>query len=391
MPFRFYMRLNFSLLFLVTLLFVMSCSNEKAENPYSRFTITGQAQGTTYSINYIDSFNRGEQIKKQVDSILEVIDNSLSNYNPNSLVSKFNKSDTCMLIDEHLLYMFLLSNEINTVTDGAYDPTVKPLVNLWGFGDSPMSFDTLFRSPKDSLIRDSLVSRYKDSLSYDLLDFVGFEYLLLDGDIKFNTLQEMKTVEYSDNYICKDDSLVQIGFNAMAQGYSADIVGDFLNFELNIGDYLVEIGGEITAQGVRLDGKPWRVRVESPDVNNLKKQPGLADIDMDEFRGIAVSGNYRNYIENKNGIIGHCIDPRTGQSGKNNIISVTVVADEAAVADAYATAFMVMDFADIIMIVSADDELDVFFIFENEFGKLESYASYNLEDIFMPLDKDSNQ
>ena len=98
-----------------------------------------------------------------------------------------------------------------------------------------------------------------------------------------------------------------------------------------------------------------------------------------------------SYIENKDGIIGHCIDPRTGQSGKNNIISVTVVADEAAVADAYATAFMVMDFADIIMIVSADDELDVFFIFENEFGKLESYASYNLEDIFMPLDKDSNQ
>ena len=385
MPFRFYMRLNISLLFVVTLLFLLSCSDEKAESPYSRFIITGNAQGTTYKINYIDSFNRGDQIKKQVDSILEVIDNSLSNYNPNSLVSKFNKLDTCMLIDEHLLYMFQLSSEINTVTDGAYDPTVKPLVNLWGFGDSPMNFDSLFMSPEDSLIRDSLVSRYKDSLSYDLLDFVGFEYLLLDGDIRFNTIEEMKTKEYSDNYICKDDSLVQIGFNAIAQGYSADIIGDFLNFKLNIGDYLVEIGGEITAQGVRLDGRPWRVRVESPDINNLKKQPGLADIDMDKFRAIAVSGNYRNYIEHKDGIIGHCIDPRTGQPGKNKIITVTVVADEAAVADAYATAFMVMDFADIVMIAAADDKLDVFIIFENEFGKLESYASYNLEDICMPL------
>tara|TARA_B110000211_G_C14010703_1_gene522993 strand:- start:103 stop:1260 length:1158 start_codon:yes stop_codon:yes gene_type:complete len=385
------MKLNILSLFVVTLLCVSSCSDEKEVSTYSRYTIRGEAQGTTYLINYIDSFNRGEQIKQQVDSILDVIDNSLSNYNPNSLVSKFNRSDTCMLIDEHLLYMFLLSNEINSITDGAYDPTVKPLVNLWGFGDSPMSFDTLYRAPEDSLIRDSLVARYKDSLSYDLLDFVGFEYLLLDGDIKYNTMKEMTTGEYTDNYICKEDSLIQIGFNAMAQGYSADVVGDFLNFKLNIGDYLVEIGGEITAQGVRLDGKPWRVRVESPDVNKPQDTPGLADIDMDVFRSIAVSGNYRNYIEDKDGMIGHCIDPRTGHPGKNKIISVTVVADEAAVADAYATAFMVMDFAEIIMIVSADEKLDAFFVFENEFGALESYASYNLEDIFMPIANDSIQ
>lgn len=383
------MRLNILSFFVFALLILISCSDNKSGTQYFRYTIKGKAQGTTYLINYIDSVNRGEQIKKQVDSILQVIDNSLSNYNPNSLVSKFNRSDTCMLIDEHLLYMFLLSNEINTVTDGAYDPTVKPLVNLWGFGDSPMSFDTLYRSPEDSMYRDSLLDRYKDSLSYDLLDYVGFEYLLLDGDIIYNTIKEMSTNEYSDNYICKDDPHVQIGFNAMAQGYSADVIGDFLNFELNIGDYLVEIGGEIIAQGVRMDGRPWRVRVESPDVNKPKEQPGLADIDMDQFRAIAVSGNYRNYIENKGGRVGHCIDPRTGQSGKNKIISVTVLADEAAVADAYATAFMVMDFAEIIMIVSANENLDVFFVFENEFGTLESYASYNVEDIFVPLTKDS--
>jgi thiamine biosynthesis lipoprotein len=385
------MKLKMLSLFVVTLLCVMSCSDEKEVYPYARYTIKGRAQGTTYLINYIDSFNRGKQIQKQVDSILDIIDNSLSNYNPNSLVSKFNRSDTCMLIDEHLLYMFLLSNEINSITDGAYDPTVKPLVNLWGFGDSPMNFDTFFTAPRYTLIRDSLIARYKDSLAYDLLDFVGFEYLLLDGDIKYNTMKEMTTGEFEDNYICKDDSLVQIGFNAMAQGYSADVVGDFLNFKLSIGDYLVEIGGEITAQGVRLDGKPWRVRVESPDINNPTIQSGLADIDMDEFRSIAVSGNYRNYIKDKEGTIGHCIDPRTGHASKNKIISVTVVADEAAVADAYATAFMVMDFAEIIMIVSGDEDLDVFFIFENEFGALESYASYNLEDIFMPVEKDSVQ
>lgn len=389
MPFRFKTKLKILLLFVVTLVGVISCGEEEEKSPYLRFTITGEAQGTTYLINYIDSVNRGQQIKKQVDSILEVIDNSLSNYNPNSLVSKFNRSDTCMLIDEHLLYMFLLSHEINSVTDGAYDPTVKPLVNLWGFGDAPMSFDSLFQLPKDSLIRDSLIARYKDSLAYDLLDFVGFEYLLLDGDIKYNTLAEMTSGDFNDNYICKDDSLVQIGFNAMAQGYSADVVADFLNFKLNIGDYLVEIGGEITAQGVRLDGKPWRVRVENPDISNPNAKPGLAELDMDNFRSIAVSGNYRNYIKSKNETIGHCIDPRTGHPSKNKIISVTVVADEAAIADAYATAFMVMDFAEIILITTANENLDVFFVFENESGELESYASYDLEDIFMPIKRDS--
>jgi len=389
MPFRFYKRLQILSLFIITLLGMISCGEQTDKASYLRYTLTGNAQGTTYLVNYIDSLNRGEEIKRQVDSILEVIDNSLSNYNPNSLVSKFNRSDTCMLIDEHLLYMFLLSDEINAVTDGAYDPTVKPLVNLWGFGDAPMNFDSLYVLPKDSFIRDSLIARYKDSLAYDLLDYVGYEYLLLDGDIKYNTIAQMTSGDFNDNYICKDDSSVQIGFNAMAQGYSADVIADFLNFKLNIGDYLVEIGGEITAQGVRLDGRPWRVKVESPDINNPTEQPGLAELDMDEFRSIAVSGNYRNYIKGANETIGHCIDARTGHPSKNKIISVTVVAEEAAVADAYATAFMVMDFAEIIMITTADDDLDVYFIFENEYGELESFASYNLEDIFLPIVRDS--
>ncbi len=389
MSFRLYTNIKILSLFIVAFFGIISCGQKQEESPYLRYTLTGQAQGTTYLINYIDSFNRGEEIKFQVDSILEVIDNSLSNYNPNSLVSKFNRSDTCILIDEHLLYMFLLSNEINAITDGAYDPTVKPLVNLWGFGDDPMRFDSLYVLLKDTTVRDSLVARYKDSLAYDLLDYVGFDYLLLDGDIKYNTIAQMASGDFNDNYLCKDDSLVQIGFNAMAQGYSADVIAEFLNFRLNIGDYLVEIGGEITAQGVRLDGKPWRVRVENPDINNPNKQPALAELDMDEFRSIAVSGNYRNYIKGNNETIGHCIDPRTGHSSKNKIISVTVVAEEAAVADAYATAFMVMDFVEIIMITSANEDLDVFFVFENEYGELESFASYNLEDIFLPLVRDS--
>lgn len=389
MSLNFFGKLNKIFAIILIALGIVGCGDGKPANPYSRYTLTGEAQGTTYTIHYIDSFSRKEFVHSKVDSILNVIDNSLSTYNPNSLVSKFNRSDTCFLIDEHLLNIFLFSEEINSVTDGAFDPTVKPLVNLWGFGDSPMNFDTLFTEPKDSIFRDSLIARYKDSLAYDLLDYVGFEYVLLDGDIKYNTLAQMTSGDFNDNYICKDDSIIQLGFNAIAQGYSADVIGEYLNFELNIGDFLVEIGGEIVAQGRRMDGKPWRVRVENPNINDPNANPSLAEIDMGEFKAIAVSGNYRNYIETNGSVIGHSIDPRTGHPAKNKIISVAVLADDAATADAYATAFMVMDFAEIIMITSADEDLDVFFVFENELGKLETYASYSLEDIFVPEIKDS--
>lgn len=391
MPLNFFGKLNNLFALALITIGIIGCGNEKPVDPYSRFTLQGNTQGTTYTIHYIDSFSRPEFVQHKVDSILDVIDYSLSTYNPSSLVSKFNQSDTCFLIDEHLLYMFLLSEEINSVTDGAFDPTVKPLVNLWGFGDSPMKFDSIYLNPKDSLIRDSLVARYKDSLAYDLLDYVGFEYVLLDGDIKYNTLEQMTSGDFNDNFICKDDSLVQLGFNAIAQGYSADLIGEYLNFELNIGDFLIEVGGEIVAQGRKLDGKPWRIRVENPNLEDSTATPGLVEIDMDEYKAIAVSGNYRNYIESNGEIIGHSIDPRTGHPAKNKIISVAVLADDAATADAYATAFMVMDFAEIIMITSANEDLDIFFVFENELGKLETYASYSLEDIFDPLEKDTVQ
>lgn len=363
-----------------------SCSEKGEEQKFHRYEITGRAQGTTYTINYIDSIDRSAAIKLQIDSVLTAIDNSLSTYNPNSIVSKFNQSDTCFLIDDHLLYMFLMSEEIHSITDGAFDPTVKPLVNLWGFGDSPRNFDSLYLHVADSLIRDSLVRRYQDSMAYDLLDYVGFEYVLLDGDIKYNTFEQMKSGEFNDNYICKDDSLIQLEFNAIAQGYSADVVADFLNFNLNIGDYIVEIGGEINAHGMRLDGKPWRVRIEHPDVENPDAPIELAEIDMKNYQAIAVSGNYRNYIESKGEVIGHSIDPRTGHPAKNKVISVAVLANEAAVADAYATAFMVMEFTEIVLITSADESLDVFFVFENELGELESYTSYALEEeLLLPV------
>ena len=230
--------------------FFVSCTNNNpTEKKYKRYELAGYTQGTTYQVSYIDSSNRRDYISQKVDSILNDIDNSLSTYNPNSKISKFNTSDSCFLIDNHILNLFLLSDEVNSITDGAFDPSVKPLVNLWGFGANPINLEKLFNNVGDSTLRDSLIKAYRDSMSYDLTDFVGFEYFMLDGDIVYNTFEEMLNGDFNDNFLCKDDSTVQITFDAVAQGYTSDINGDYIKFEMGIGDFLVNVGGEIVAQG----------------------------------------------------------------------------------------------------------------------------------------------
>ena len=129
----------------------MSCENNTIEAKYKRYEISGYTQGTTYQVIYIDSTDRSQFIHQKVDSILKDIDNSLSTYNPNSKISKFNNSDSCFLIDNHILNLFLLSDEVNSISDGAFDPSVKPIVNLWGFGAHPVQLNTLYKHISDSV------------------------------------------------------------------------------------------------------------------------------------------------------------------------------------------------------------------------------------------------
>ncbi|MAW66195.1 MAG: hypothetical protein CMD18_08380 [Flavobacteriales bacterium] len=371
------------LLFSIVLLFFFGCNENKViEEKYKRYELSGYTQGTTYQISYIDSSDRKKYISLKVDSILNDIDNSLSTYNPNSKISKFNSSDSCFLIDNHILNLFLLSDEINSITDGAFDPSVKPLVNLWGFGANPVNFKTLFTNISDSIQRDSLLDAYRDSMSYDLTDFVGFEYFMLDGDIVYNTFDEMLNGDFNDNFLCKDDSIVQITFDAVAQGYTSDIIGDYLNFEMGIGDFLVNVGGEIVAQGRKKDNRPWMVLIEHP---NIEKEDGLdeiARVKMDSnYRAIAVSGNYRKFRKEGKRKIVHSIDPRNGQPSETNVLSAAVLSDEAAICDAYATAFMVMRIEDIIPLIESNNlNIDAVIVFHDANGNLQTYVSTNLED-----------
>ena len=377
----FYKLCKFIFISFLSALSFTACKEEKIEK-FKKYSFGGYTQGTTYNITYIDSTNRMQHVQEKVDSILSEIDKSVSTYNPNSIISKFNNADSCFLIDNHILSLFLLSDEVNAISDGAFDPTVKPLVNLWGFGSNPFKEDTLFKNVLDASSRDSLISIYKDSLAYDLTDFVGFEYILLSGDIVFNTFEEMLQGRFNDNFICKDDSLVQLTFDAIAQGYTADVIGDYLNFELKIGDFLVDIGKEIVAQGYKMDKRPWLVSIEHPNTDIEGGQDELARVRMDSnFRAIAVSGNYRKFKNEGNKKIVHSIDPRNGQPSKNGILSAAVLADEAAVADAYATAFMVMRLEEIIPLVESENiNLYVLIVYEDANGKIQTYVSTNLED-----------
>ena len=372
----------FKILFLFTTLIFAACNNKPLEEKFKRYKLHGITQGTTYNIDYMDSVNKRQFVQEKVDSILNAIDNSLSTYNPNSKLSQFNKSDSCFLVDNHILNLFLISDEVNSISDGAFDPSVKPLVNLWGFGAHPYDLNEIFEHISDSLKKDSLISAYRDSLSYDLTDFVGFEYLMLEGDIIYNSFEEMLNGDFNDNFICKDDSIIQLTFDAIAQGYTSDVIGDYLNFELGIGDFLVEVGGEIVAQGFKENKKSWLVQIEHPTTELEGGKDEVASIKMDtNFRAIAVSGNYRKFRKEGGEKIVHSIDPRNGKPAKNNILSATVLADEAAIADAYATAFMVMRLEEIIPLAESESlNIYVLIVYKDEQEELQTYVSTNLED-----------
>lgn len=374
----YYMTIRF--LTCVLLLGLLACGTQKEQPKGEVLKITGRTQGTTYTIQYIDSANRN--IQEVVDSILQEIDLSVSTYNPSSILSKLNRADSCLLINDHVLDLFLMSDEIYQNSNGAFDPTVKPLASLWGFGDAPFNADTLFTEVENVLKRDSLIAAHRDSLIKEVLGVIGWELVLLDGDILYNKLEDMNNKALKDNFLCKEDPQVQLTFDAIAQGYSADVIGSFLQYKLGINDFLIEIGGEILAQGCKPDNKSWTVSIENPDVNNPSAPAGIAMVSMTKFRALAVSGNYRNYKEFMGEKYGHIIDPRTGKPSKSKIVSAAVFADDCAIADAYATAFMIMGIDEAVPFVEGNpfEGVEAFFIYYTEEGSLETYVSTGLEN-----------
>lgn len=332
--------MRLALLFIFSLLYLSGCK-EKSEI----HKISGEAQGTTWHISYI-SENPGKH-KPAIDSILKDLDLSLSTWVKTSIISRVNRNEKDVLIDPYFRDVFLKSIEVSEKTNGLFDITVGPLVNAWGFG--PVN-----KSERDSLPIDSLRT------------FVGYEMLKLEN-----------------GRIIKDRDQIQVDFNAIAQGYSVDVLAAYLD-KHHINDYLVELGGEVIAKGTKNKNK-WTVGIDKPDEVQGAERKLQAIVELKD-RALATSGNYRKFYEVDGVKYAHIIDPRTGYPAKQNILSATVLADDAMSADAYATSFMIMglDRAKEFLQANKELNLDVFFVY-TENGKWKTYQSEGMTHLIKDL------
>lgn len=290
-----------------SILLFTSCSSPKDQS-LTGFTINGETQGTTYTV--IIAEEESSVTKDEIDALFREFDSVLSTYIPSSVISKLNncESDTT-IVDEtgYLEYCYSKSTEIAKLTDGQFDPTVFPLVKGWGF----MSDMT---SP--------LTKQEVDSI----LNFVGFDRLNASFSDQAGTFS-------------KSHPFVKLDFNAIAQGYSVDLLAKFLESK-GVENYYAEIGGELVVKGKNREREKWSIGIDLPKEN--LEQRTLENILYLSDKAVATSGNYRKFYEKDGVKYAHTLNPKTGFPVTHSLLSATVVADDCITADAYATAFMVM-------------------------------------------------
>jgi thiamine biosynthesis lipoprotein len=312
---------------LVLVLLLTGCMGGR--NGSAWIKISGYTQGTTYNITYADPDSTDYQV--QVEALLAEFDQSLSTYLPSSIVSLMNQGNPDVEADDYFRECFQAAEEVYTATGGAFDITVAPVVNAWGFGFTE-------RSRVDSALIDSL------------LQYVGMERVSLRG-----------------SRLVKEKEGIMLDMNAIAQGYAVDVVAGFFDSK-GLRDYLVEIGGEVRTQGMNRFGLEWRVGIDKP-IDGLQL-PGvqMQAIIQISGRSLATSGNYRRFYE-ENGIkYSHTIDPSTGYPVQHGLLSATVVANDCMRADAYATAFMVMGYEKARQFLEEHTEMEAYLIFNDEAG-----------------------
>jgi thiamine biosynthesis lipoprotein len=317
-----------NLILLGFLLMGNSCNN--SENYYR---IAGFTQGTTYHITYsaMDSVN----YQPQIDSILHAFDLSLSTYIDESIISKINNNETNKL-DSLLKKTIEVASEVYDLSEGAFDITVMPIVQIWGFHGEKQSVP-------DSSVIDSL------------LTFVGMNKIKLEG-----------------SNLVKEFSETTIDVNAIAQGYSVDIVAQFLE-DKGVENYLVEIGGELRTKGKNPKSIHWSVGIDRPEFGNFLPGNDVEQIVYLTNQSLATSGNYRNYFEVDGVKYTHSIDPLTGYPAPQNILSATIVCNDCIFADAMATACMVSGLEKAKIMVDKLEKVEGYFIYADEEGKFQVY------------------
>ena len=312
---------------LLGILFI-GCGNDR-----DQFTIEGNTMGTTYSIKFVISGNKidVDLIEEGIDSILWQVNNQMSTWDPESEISKFNawKSEEPYPVSEPLVNIINHSMDISSKTNGLFDITVYELMRLWGFGPNPKH-----GMPKNDEIK-------------SVLNKTGYDKII----IKNGTL-------------IKSQKDIKLDLNAIGKGYGVDHVFDYVVGE-GLDDVFVEIGGEVRCSGKNRKNKNWTIGIEDPLVYVNDNNDLCAILHLDGG-AVATSGNYRNIVDLDGEVLGHTINPKSGFPIQSDVLSVTVLSESCMIADAWATALMVMNYETGYEMVNNDPEIDAIWIIKDE-------------------------
>ncbi len=315
------------------------CGSKKQE-----VLIEGKTMGTAFHIKVVTSERTGE-LEEKIKQRLKEINRSMSTFDPDSEISRFNRisdTETRFPVSQDFMNVMTVAAELYSMTEGAWDGTVDPLINLWGFGRK----EKKHRVPESEEIQ-------------ALFPHIGFHL-----------------IEISANTLRKTDPGVTLDLASIAKGYGVDQVARVIA-ESGIKDFLVEIGGEIYASGLRLDGKKWRIGINRPKTDaafdDVYRTSDLQD------KGFATSGDYRNFFLMDGKRYSHVIDPRTGYAVSNHVVSASVIADTCTFADGLATALMVMGAEKSLELVNALKNVECLVITEEPDGSLKDHLSKGFE------------
>ena len=328
---------SFGFVCVIFFLAMLSCTRQPQKT-----ILQGLAQGSYYAITYYDEQNRNFQ--REIDSIFHAVDMSVNLWVDSSIISKVNRNEEVTL-DDIFIGNFNIAQEAAHISNGYFDPTVSPIVAAWGF--SYKSGDSLTPQKVDSLL----------------------------------TLIDYRKVRIEDGILLKDDPRITLDFNAIAQGYTSDLIAAFLDSR-GIKNYLVDTGGEIMARGGKPNGQPWIVGIEKPAENWDSERIVQTRITLCD-KGLVTSGSTRKYMERDGKRYSHCIDPKTGYPVEHNVLSATVLAENSVWADALASICMVMGLERSLPLIESIEGVEAYYIFANEKGELETFATEGFQKLIV--------
>ena len=315
-----------------------SACNQQPE----KTVIQGEAQGSYFAVTYYDE--QGRNFQREIDSIFHAVDVSVNLWVDTSVISKVNRNEEVTL-DNIFIDNFNIAQEAALLSNGYFDPTISPIVAAWGF------------SYKHG---DSITPRLIDSLK-QMVDY--------------------RNIHIEDGKIVKAHPAMTLDFNAIAQGYTSDLIAAFLDSR-GIKNYLVDTGGEIMARGCKPNGDPWIVGIEKPADNWDSEQVVQTRIALRD-KGLVTSGSTRKYVERNGKRYSHCIDPKTGYPVEHNVLSATVLAENSVWADALASICMVMGMEKSLPLIGSLDGVEAYYIYVNDKNELETFATEGFKKLIM--------